>query len=400
MTNKKIFIHDLAACSMRSQNIQKYKDFFERSGHVLVDKMEDSDSILVWTCGYREDVMSNSLSELNLLKMNFSKSEIIAGGCIPDIDRDRVNREFGGKILNWKEDESLIKEYYGTDDSINLVDFVYSEDRKTIDLDNFRKENPDEHITFNGQFINIVISEGCNYACSYCSEILMFPDFKSFSLEGIVEQAKMRIGEKNGYNLMLSADSLGEWGKTGKSYGSDKQILPDLIESLCDIDERVTVSLHNLHPHTVLRYFDRYLDLIEKNKIFHMNLPIQSTSNRILKLMNRIYKKEDLIKLFGTLKEMGFTNYDTHIIVGFPTEQEKDIFDTVNFIVEYNLNYVLVSRYMEVLSAPSAKINDKILKKDIDSRVKIVEDIFTKNNIIYNTNESDLMREQIRRLNL
>jgi tRNA A37 methylthiotransferase MiaB len=116
--------------------------------------------------------------------------------------------------------------------------------------------------------------------------------------------------------------------------------------------------------------------------------------------MNRIYKKEDLIKLFGTLKEMGFTNYDTHIIVGFPTEQEKDIFDTVNFIVEYNLNYVLVSRYMEVLSAPSAKINDKILKKDIDSRVKIVEDIFTKNNIIYNTNESDLMREQIRRLNL
>jgi len=137
---------------------------------------------------------------------------------------------------------------------------------------------------------------------------------------------------------------------------------------LTEVDHNVEVSWYimHLHPKWVLKYRAELLARIKAKKITELLCPIQSGSARMLKLMNRTSKIEDIA---DCLLEFKKANPDlrlyTQIIVGFPTESEKDLADTLHFIRQVNFDLVMPFRYYDGPETKSCKMDGKIDEKTL-----------------------------------
>lgn len=389
----RVYIKGLNSCVMRRQKLKQYGDYLIYHGHTLVDAPKQSDVILVWTCAFRQDVKDNSIAELVKYENRYN-ADVIAAGCLPDIDLEDLKQHFHGKIVSWKDDENQLDAIFKTKEC-DFAEYlkVYAENKLCDVAEQHRKDNPTEYITFHDQFVKIVISQGCTFSCSYCSERLAFPPYQSFPSADIVEQCKQRIKETNQFDIMFMADSVGE-------YGSDiNSSLPELLHKTIAIDSRIKIALSNLNPASFMQYFDDYLDLIQNNKIAHVNLPIQSASPPLLESMNRTYTAEEIDKIFTAFNDLNFTRFDTHLIVGFPGETETDIQTTIDFILKHRFGYILVSRFMEAPKIEAANLPDKVDDTTFELHINLVRQSLGNKGIILNVDDSSLMQDRFARLN-
>lgn len=378
---------------MRNGKLRQYRMFLERAGHQLFDDPSNCDVVVLWTCAYRSDVRDNSLMEIERYQEDYDVKLVVAG-CLPDICPELLDEQFHGTVINWRGDSEKMGEFFGDEGgTLDGILPLYFEDRLCEDAEQYRKENPDKDVTFHDQFIKLLISEGCKYECTYCSERLMFPEYRSFCQEELLETCRSIIEETGSYEIILMADCLGEYGKdTGSS-------LPDLIWKIANIHPNVKVALNNMNPADFVEYFDQFEELIENEKIRHLNLPIQSASDHVLKLMARAYTVEDIDRVFGLLNDIGFKEFDTHIIAGFPGETEEDFDQTIKCIKKHKPKYVLASKYMESRAMPSYSLPDKVDETTVQGRTERFHAAMQQHGIICNVEGGQIMEERLSRLN-
>jgi len=390
--SKKVYIKPLNSCQMRNQKILQYQQFLLSQGYSIADNIEKSDLLIIWTCAFRGDVLELSLSEIERYQNTF-KGEVIVAGCLPDIAPELLKTKFSGRILNWRDDENKLIDFFGGNRSAVEQSLpVYGAERLCENTEKYRKENPDKDATFHDQFIKLVVSEGCGFQCAYCSERLMFPPYRSFPVNKLVGKCRM-IFEKTGVlEVILLADSLGEYGR---DIGTD---LPTLIHELKTIHPDIKIALSNLNLSNFMEFYDDMSAFLKNGTFRHLNLPIQSASPKILKLMNRTYTRKDMERIFQLLNESAFQEFDTHIIIGFPGETEEDFDETLDFILRHKVKYVLASTYLEIDTMPSAKLPDKVSPEIIKTRIKKCAEIFQKAGIIYNVSDGKLMKDRLYRL--
>jgi threonylcarbamoyladenosine tRNA methylthiotransferase CDKAL1 len=290
-SNMKVFLKGLNSCTMRKQKLQQYRDFLIANGHEISDDPNNSDVTIMWTCAFRADVRDNSISEINRYQQEYG-SELIVAGCLPDIAPSLLRENFSGRIINWRDDKERMEEIFGCAKlRFDQLPTVYVEEKLCDDAEKYRRENPDKDATFYDQFIKLVVSEGCQFQCAYCSERLAFPPFRSFPEDELVQACRRMVEETGQLEIILLADSLG-------NYGSDiGSSLPQLIRKLKTIHPDLKFALNNLNPASFIQYYDDMVEFLRNGDLLHLNLPIQSASARILKLMNREYKREYLILL-------------------------------------------------------------------------------------------------------
>lgn len=394
----KVYIKPLHSCVQRRQNVEKWNQFIQLSSEwELIDEVTQADEIWVWTCAFREDVMQNSLDYLKAINYNFTGKKIIVGGCLPDISPQQVNayQEICGNegrneciIVPWKKET----EYFG--DRLTAADRIFCEAALSDNIEAYKKEHPDESVTFCDQFIKAVISEGCNCECVYCSERRMFPPYRSFSPDTIKSYCEKVIRKTGVFNVVLVADSLGEYGC---DLGGEVD-LPVLIQSILDIDERVKVALNNLNPQYMIHFFDEIRGFIVKHRIRHINLPIQSANNKVLKDMKRKYTKQELQNIIDMFQEYNFSDYDTHILVGFDGETRDEFLETLDFIVGNKVRYVLASKYMDMMGDVTGRAIPPIAEDEKEERIQLAYKTCTDVGIIINCDDSNLNKDRMRRI--
>lgn len=387
-----IYMKGLNACLMRNQKLAQYYAYFTANKHVIVDSPGNSDVILLWTCAFRADHRDSSIEKIRYYLNNYN-AKIVVAGCLPDIAQEMLDFDSHRIVLaNWKKETEKLDEFFQAKESLSFFWSVFTEERLCEDTAKYRKENPGKDATFHDQFIKLLVSEGCNFKCAYCSERLTFPPFRSFPLERLYESCK-KVVEKTGvYDVILLADSLG-------LYGCDIGLtFPDLVRKLKTIHPEIKFAFNNLHLSNFIEFLDEMKLFISNNYVKHFNLPIQSASDRVLKDMNRLYTKKDIITVFGLFKKLGFTAFDTHIIVGFPGETEDDFEETLDLLLQYKPQYVLASKYMESQNAPSAKLPDKVDDQKAFERLRRAETHLNGVGIICNYDGSELSKDRIKRL--
>lgn len=389
----KVFVKGLNTCPQRNQKMQQYLTFLRGNGHQIVDTPEQGDSVLVWTCGFRRDVRDNTLAQLAEYDQRFG-DKVVATGCLPKITPTLLAEHFPGATFAWTDEEAELERLYGTGAmSLAEAERIYTKPALCTDAAQWRRDHPDADVTFHDQFLQLMTSEGCPYKCTYCSERLAFPPFRSFAEDELIQAARERMTETGQHDLILIGDCVGEYGRdTGSS-------LPRLIRRLVEAEPRVRVALSNFHPRHFLDDLDDYAALITSGHIRHLNLPIQSACDRILKLMARHYTQAELRVGFEQLRTLSFTEFDTHVIVGFPGETDAEFEETLRFVLEMRPKHVLLSRFMDCEDAaafnlPNKVSDDVIARRSDDARTRIVAA-----GILCNDEGSELIQERLRRLN-
>ncbi len=383
----KVYLKGLNSCVNRKRDLDRYRRFLGRQGHELVETPEESELTLLWTCAFRRDYHDNSLR--NIVELRDRTPELVVCGCLPDIDEGGLEEVFDGKYFSWRNESAELQKLFGGDDLAlkALADESLGERNIAGELEEIREAHPDKKVLFADQFVKLFVSEGCTFKCTYCAEILAFPPHRSFPVEALVSKCAEMVAATGQHKVVLWADSLGDYGK---DIGTS---LPELIRALLKGVDGISLGLEHLHPARFLEYFDELMGFIRDGSVWLVDIPIQSASDEILRLMSRQYTRAGLERIFGAVQGTQLANIKTHIIAGFPGEDERAFLETVDFINRYRPKSVLISGYMESPGMPSAQFGGKVPEAEIRARVLRAAEQFQAQGIVCNYDSSSISQE-------
>jgi len=204
-------------------------------------------------------------------------------------------------------------------------------------------------------FAYVKIGEGCNNHCSYCSIPKIRGPYYSRTIDDIKKEVDWLTGVGVKEIILIAQDIT--------SYGQDiygRKNLPELIRKILENKDFQWLRLLYSYPES---FPLELLDLMKEDKRIcpYLDLPIQHSSNRIRKLMNRRGSRKDLLNL---IKEIRTAIPDvvirTSLIVGFPGEEEEDFEDLLDFIQEVKFDRLGVFKYSREEDTAAAKFDFQI----------------------------------------
>ena len=226
------------------------------------------------------------------------------------------------------------------------------------------------------------ISEGCNNRCSYCAIPLIRGPFTSRPFESLISEAK--------YLAKCGVKEITLIGQDTTRYGTDLKegkYLEDLLHEISNIPGVSLVRVLYLYPDEIT---DEVINEIKNNpKVAkYFDIPIQHASNKILKAMNRRGSKEFIVDLIAKIrKQIPNVTIRTTLIVGFPTENNQDFKELVDFVEEIKFNRLGVFTYSDeedtkgYLMEP--KVSETTMKKRLNAIMQIQNGISNKLNHEY-----------------
>ncbi len=214
---------------------------------------------------------------------------------------------------------------------------------------------------------HIVISEGCSNFCSYCVVPYVRGPLRHRKSKDILVEIQEAIARGITRVTLL--------GQNVNAYLDDKINFNKLLAQVNALDGLKEFDFFTSHPKDAdVDSFKAIRDLDKLAKRLH--LPLQSGSDRILKLMNRGYLAKEYLDLIDSYRKIvkgGLLTTD--IIVGFPTETEKEFKETYNLVKEVEFNAAYLFKYSPRPGTPAEKIGEDLSKEEKEKRHKQILDL-------------------------
>ena len=359
--DKKYFIKTYG-CQMNVHDSENIKAILEDMNFTEADNMEDADIVLLNTCAIRENAHNKMYGFLGRVKhLKESKPDLICGICGCMTQEEVVVEELKKKY-KWVD---IIFGTHNLHKLPNILDEAIKEKKQEIEVfsieGNVYENIPVKRDSKYKAWVNIQF--GCDKFCTYCIVPYTRGKQRSRKKEDIINEVKNLV--KDGYKEVTLL------GQNVNAYG--KEIYNDYCMSdlLCDVAKTgiERVRFVTSHPWD---FNDDMIDVIAKydNIMPYIHLPLQSGSDRILKLMGRRYTKEEYINLFNKLKEkIPGCSITTDIIVAFPGETEKDFQDTLDVVNKCKFDSAFTFIYSPRVGTPAAKMENKLTEKEKNDRL-------------------------------
>ncbi|MFP3213994.1 MAG: tRNA (N(6)-L-threonylcarbamoyladenosine(37)-C(2))-methylthiotransferase [Nitrososphaeria archaeon] len=319
-------------------------NFLEKDGWQKV-KLADSDVVIINTCGVKkptEDKILYRLKEINKLG-----KKIIVAGCLTRIDPEALksigfNVAIDVKSINRINEASEM----ALKGAKNV--FIYSD--KNFDKTSFLTKKLSETIGV------IEIQEGCAYNCTYCATKISRGNVFSFPDSSILRSASELI-RKGAKEIWLT-------GQDVAAYRYENRDLADLLREIDTIDAEFYVRVGMSTPPFFKIIADKLLSTYPKKVYRFFHIPVQSGSDKVLFDMKRGYRAslfEELVKKIRI--KFPEATIETDIIVGYPTETEKDFEDTIDLLQKTRPNVVNISKFWKRPNTEASKL------KELDSKI-------------------------------
>lgn len=383
---KTFYVYANKWCPRRGLDFSRLCEYFIANNLEAASDPKKADLIVILTCGLYAVYEEFSILTIEKALKNRS-AKVVITGCLPKIDPERL-KAYDTAIIILPEDlgklDSLIRAkvpynelpmaivqgihdlYHGTLLSRSSRFVVRTAERSRFF--NFGFLSGSEDIMFAPTTYKLEIAKGCLGNCSYCAIRLGMEKFHSFPEEQILES--FRAGLKGGYkNFALVAGDIG-------CYGIDRQTsLPILLKKLFAVDGDFKILLWDLNVGWFIKYYPQLRSVLMANsaKVSKIVVPIESGSDRILRLMNRGYEiekvKECLLDLLRTVPSI---NLETQIIVGFPGEANEDFQKTLDLVKAIRFSKVVVFKYEDRPNTQALEFPDKVSKSIINRRARVL----------------------------
>lgn len=340
-------------CLNNSYLFEIIKSFLRVNNHHLTDTIDDSDVIIVNTCGYTDQTAEENVRFISHVRDRYSEKRIIVFGCITKISE--ILKEDDTLVLVGPEEIYKFSELF--ENSIQCGDAAY--------LPYARPPNTPEMLNERNEGF-IQISQGCSNKCSYCNIKIAKGSVRSKPISAIKAEA-FALAEQGVREITLLADDCG-------SYGHDIDTnIGELISHLSTADAKSKVKIYTIFPGLFLKYYPVLKSFFMNGQITYTCVPLQSGSHRILKLMNRNYDLNKIKECVREIKEKNpQTRLFTHFIVNFPTETEDDFKCSLDLATLFD--YTLLLPYGENSRTPAASIPEKCSREQLGIKLRAAEE--------------------------
>lgn len=354
-------------CQMNVHESEKLAGTLEKLGHVPTENQKEADIIIFNTCAIREGAEHKVFGNVGRLKAmkKASPNKIVAVcGCMTQ------QKEVAEKL---HKTFTFVDIIFGTH---NLLDFEiylknFEENRKRIlQVEEERElcENA-KIVRTSGENAWVNIMYGCNNFCTFCIVPHVRGREKSRAKEDILQEVKDLVKEGKYKTITLLGQNVNSYGNDSRAKNGN---FAGLLKDICAIDGDFKLTFMTSNPKDLT---DELIATIatEPKIIKDIHLPVQSGSNRILKLMNRKYTREQYLELIKKIRTMmPNARITTDFIVGFPSETEEDFEATCDLVKEVQYNQIFAYMYSKRPNTPAYNMPDQISKEEKNRRVNIL----------------------------
>jgi MiaB/RimO family radical SAM methylthiotransferase len=389
---KKVYVRS-NGCIDNLLDGKSFRNYFKENNWEVVEDPAKADMIIANTCAYDKLHEDTSVQDIEELKKY--DAELVVMGCLPKINKDRLDKVFDGVSYGPKE-RNKIKDLIGSDKDLPWKDQNTIDDADIAELPHRQVVHKvakmkkmvgrigeyilpefevgdltgDQHSFF------LVLGEGCLGNCAYCAIKNAKGGLSSVPAEKIVENFRKGLAEGH-KRFILTADDTGAYGQ---DIGTD---LPSLLEKILAIEGDYKLNIYHLEPNWLIKHFDFFKKVFSSGKIDVIFAPIQSGSDTILKAMRRPYKVDDYLHCIKELrKELPSLKIWNQFIVGFPGETEEDFNGSLRVLDEVSFNVVQAFEYSDRPGTSATKMDGHISPEVMKKRMKkINRKIFVKVNL-------------------
>lgn len=358
---KKYFLRTYG-CQMNEHDGEQMASILEHLGMSACDDLENSDVIVLNTCAIRENAHDKVFGYLGRIKhLKKTRLDVIVaiGGCMSQEE---------GVVENLKKHHPYVNIVFGTHNIHELGSMLLDAAAEKQDIEVYSIEGDVyEHIPYKRAseitaWVNIIY--GCDKFCTYCIVPYTRGKERSRHLDEIVSEVEAL--KNRGYMEVTLL------GQNVNAYGHDLKEKVEFSELLEAVAKTGIPRIRFVTSHP-WNFTDKMIEVIAKydNIMPYIHLPLQSGSDRILKLMGRKYTKNEYLDLFHKMKsQIPNVSITTDIIVGFPGETESDFESTLEVVEECKFDGAFTFIFSPREGTPAAKMKDDTPLEEKEERLQ------------------------------
>lgn len=354
----KIYIETLG-CPKNVNDSEMAAGILEKEGYEIIQNPDGADIIMVNTCGFINDAKKESINKI--FEMSEAKSndaKLVVSGCLSQRYGDELYKEMPevDLFIGVNEYENLPALFTKFNKGTRIKE-IHGNEKEYKELKHRKR--------LSGAYSSTIkISEGCDNICAYCVIPSIRGGYRSRTMEAILEEAG-ELAAGGCKELILIAQDV-------TTYGIDlyrRYALPDLLTELCKIDGIKWIRLMYCYED---RITDELIQVMKKEEKIcaYLDIPLQHSSDKVLKAMNRRSTNKSIRTTLEKLKrEIPEIHIRTTFITGFPGETKEDFEHLYAFIEENRFNRLGVFTYSKEENTPAAAMKEQI-RSDIKEKRK------------------------------
>ena len=347
-------------CKVNIYESELVTNILKNNNYTVVDFEDKADIYIINTCSVTNESDKKSRKMINRAKKNNPAAIIIVMGCYSQVNAEDIDVD----IVLGNKDKSkiveIIEEYIKTKQNKKIIYDLTKVDFEKMEITNF-----DSHTR---AFVKI--QDGCNAFCSYCIIPYVRGRVRSKDPEDVIKEVTTLV-EKGYKEIVLTGIHTGR-------YGTDINTnLEELLNKLVNIPNIYRIRLSSIEINEITPGIK---ELLKENKVMakHLHIPLQSGSNKILKLMNRRYNKEEFLSMVDNLRDIPDISLTTDLIVGFPNEGEEEFNETIDTLKKIGFTKIHTFPYSKRKGTPAAIMDNQVSPEEKKKRVHRILDLSNK----------------------
>ena len=368
-TSKKIFIKTFG-CQMNEYDSNRLYDSLDKIGYKKTLYQDDADCYILNTCHIRDKAKQKVYHEVGRVKklyLNKKKPIVIIAGCVAQAENQEIlKREPYIDIVIGPQSYHKINKI--------LTNFNSKEKIEETDFDTIQKFVYFDKIRNNNSKVSsfLTIQEGCDKFCNFCVVPYTRGPEYSRPMKIVIKEAEFLI--KNGAKEIILL------GQNVNAYQDGRNKLSNLIIELEKIPEIKRIRYTTSHPKDMT---EDLIDIYKYSKKLMplIHLPVQSGSDKILKLMNRKHTIKEYLEICEKLKKINPNlEFSSDFIIGYPGENEQDFKDTLELVkkIKFINSYSFIFSPRPGTKAGNSRLTNKKLSLE---RLEIIQSLLFRNQL-------------------
>jgi len=350
LKNKKVAFHTFG-CKVNYAETSAVVHSLIKQGATTSSNVKDADILIINTCTVTHRADADARKFIRSAIRTNPNLFVIVMGCASEVNPQMFQQIEGVDLIVGQQKMDLVNILQ------NDTNLVKTSPRIVTPQDACSEENLKFDLAYSGEndartraFLKI--QDGCEYKCSYCIIPQARGKFRSMKFDAIL--STIRELESKGYlEIVLVGINLSEYFDEGKTF-------LDVIKLINDADLKARIRISSIEPNVLNReIINEFVD--SKNLCDHFHIPLQSGSDKILKLMRRRYNTNKFLEKIHLINELlpnAGIGFD--VITGFPGETDKEFDETYNFLNNIHFSYLHVFSYSERKNTVAEKLPNKV----------------------------------------